>query len=56
MTKIDKFIILIDFIVLDMDEDIDVPIILERPFLATLDANIDVKNAKLTFKIGEEEV
>ncbi|XP_057248036.1 uncharacterized protein LOC104885048 [Beta vulgaris subsp. vulgaris] len=56
LIKVDKFIIPVDFIILDMDEDIEVPIILGRHFLATAGANIDVKNGILTFEIGEEKV
>ncbi|XP_057247183.1 uncharacterized protein LOC130589705 [Beta vulgaris subsp. vulgaris] len=56
LIKVDKFIIPVDFIILDMDEDIEVPIILGRPFLATVGAIIDVKNGILTFEIGEEKV
>ena len=32
--KVDKFIFLADFVVLDMEEDSDIPIILGKPFLA----------------------
>ncbi|KAG8486633.1 hypothetical protein CXB51_020062 [Gossypium anomalum] len=35
LVKIDKFIFPIDFVVLDMEEDSDVPLILGRPLLAT---------------------
>jgi len=35
LVKVDKFIYLTDFIVLDMKEDRDIPIILGRPFPAT---------------------
>ncbi|XP_057250798.1 uncharacterized protein LOC104886473 [Beta vulgaris subsp. vulgaris] len=56
LIKVDKFIIPVDFIILDMDEDVEVPIILGRPFLATAGAIIDVKNGILTFEIGEEKV
>ncbi|GJU39782.1 reverse transcriptase domain-containing protein [Tanacetum coccineum] len=41
LIKVDKFILLIDFIILDMPEDSRVPIILVRPFLATARAMID---------------
>ena len=34
LVKVDKFIFPINFIVLDMEEDIEIPIILGRPFLA----------------------
>ena len=42
LVKVDKFIFLKDFIVLDMEEDKEKPIILGRPFLATSRAMIDV--------------
>ncbi|XP_073152762.1 uncharacterized protein [Henckelia pumila] len=34
LVKIDKFIYLVDFVILDMDENCKVPLILGRPFLA----------------------
>ena len=43
LVKVDKFIFPIDFIVLDMEEDHEVPLILRRPFLATGKAMIDVQ-------------
>jgi len=43
LVKVDKFIFPTDFVVLDMEEDEDVPIILTRPFLATGRALIDVE-------------
>ncbi|XP_021835315.1 uncharacterized protein [Spinacia oleracea] len=46
--RVGKFIIPVDFVVLDMDEDSHVPIILGRPFLATAGAIIDVKQGVIT--------
>ncbi|KAJ4963679.1 hypothetical protein NE237_023618 [Protea cynaroides] len=37
---------------LEMDEDTKIPTILGRPFLAIAGAVIDVKNGRLTFKVG----
>ncbi|XP_058005391.1 uncharacterized protein LOC131181359 [Hevea brasiliensis] len=54
--KVGKFFILVDFIVLEMEEDVRMPIILRRPFLATAGANIDVKNGKLKLTMEEEEI
>ena len=42
MVNVDKFIFLADFIVLDMEEDKEIPIILGRPFPTTGRAMIDV--------------
>ncbi|GJW13492.1 DNA-directed DNA polymerase [Tanacetum coccineum] len=56
LIKIDKFILPIDFVILDMREDCRIPIILGRPFLATARAMIDVFNKKITLRVGSEEV
>ena len=42
LVKADKFIFPEDFIVLNMEEDKEIPITLGRPFLATGRAMIDV--------------
>ncbi|CAJ2651912.1 uncharacterized protein LOC123905413 [Trifolium pratense] len=54
--RIGQFFIPTDFIVMDIREDSNAPIILGRPFLATAGAIIDVKKGKLTFEVGEEKV
>ncbi|KAJ9189389.1 hypothetical protein P3X46_000692 [Hevea brasiliensis] len=54
--KVGKFFIPVDFVVLEMEGDVKIPIILERPFLATAGAIIGIKNGRLTLKVGEAEV
>ncbi|GKE46754.1 DNA-directed DNA polymerase [Tanacetum coccineum] len=56
LIKVDKFVLPIDFVILDMPEDSRVPIILGRPFLATARATIDVFNKKITLRVGDDEV
>ncbi|GJU27659.1 putative nucleotidyltransferase, ribonuclease H [Tanacetum coccineum] len=56
LNKVDKFVLPIDFVVLDMPEDSRVPIILGRPFLATARAMIDMFNKKITLRVGDDEV
>ena len=53
---VDKFIFPADFIVLDMEEDKEIPIILGRPFLATSRAMIDVKMGELKLRVQDDEV
>ncbi|GJZ93778.1 DNA-directed DNA polymerase [Tanacetum coccineum] len=53
LVKISKFIFPVDFVVLEIDEDELVPIILERPFLTTARAVIDVHEGKLINHDGE---
>ena len=43
LAKVDKFSFLADFVVLDIEEDRGIPLILERPFLASDGALIDVQ-------------
>ncbi|GKB29194.1 putative reverse transcriptase domain-containing protein [Tanacetum coccineum] len=56
LVRIGKFTFLIDFIILDMPEDIKVPLILRRPFLSTARAKIDVYKRKITLRVGEEKI
>ncbi|GJT09423.1 DNA-directed DNA polymerase [Tanacetum coccineum] len=56
LIKVDKFVLPIDFFILDMPKDSKVPRILGRPFLATVRAMIDVFNKKITLKVGDDEV
>ncbi|GJT53289.1 hypothetical protein Tco_0988343 [Tanacetum coccineum] len=56
LVGIGKFTIPVDFIILDMPEDIKVPLILERPFLSTTRAKIDVFKRKITLRVGEEKI
>ncbi|KAK5802705.1 hypothetical protein PVK06_030322 [Gossypium arboreum] len=56
LVKIDKFIFPIDFVVLDMEEDSDVPLILGRPFLATARTIIDVGTGDLILRVGDDTI
>ena len=51
LIKMKSFIIPVDFIVSYMKEDMHMPIILGRPFLATTATLIDVQEGKLVFSI-----
>jgi len=42
LVKVDKFLFPIDFVVMDIEEDVDVPLILGRPFMKTAKVIIDV--------------
>ena len=55
LVKVDKFIFLDDFIVLDMEEDREIPIILGRPFLAIGKVMIDVQKGELKLRVQDDE-
>ena len=48
------FIFPVDFVVLNFEEDEDVPLILGMPFLYTVKAIIDVYDETLTLRVGDE--
>ncbi|KAL5578038.1 hypothetical protein UlMin_019737 [Ulmus minor] len=56
LVKVDKFIFPVDFIILDFEADMEVPIILGRPFLATRRALIDVQKGELTMRVNDQKV
>ncbi|XP_070026170.1 uncharacterized protein [Nicotiana sylvestris] len=56
LVRVDKFILLADFVILDYEVDYEVPIILGRPFLATGKALVDVVAGELTFRVGDKKV
>ncbi|GKA59530.1 reverse transcriptase domain-containing protein [Tanacetum coccineum] len=54
--KIGKFYFPADFVVVDYDVDPRVPLILERPFLRTARALIDVHGEELTIRVNDEAI
>ncbi|CAN6704265.1 unnamed protein product [Malus baccata var. baccata] len=54
--KVDKFYLPADFIVLDMEEDKEVPLILGRPFMAIARTLIDVEAGTLTLRVQGESI
>ncbi|GKE50174.1 zinc finger, CCHC-type containing protein, partial [Tanacetum coccineum] len=56
LVGIGKFVFPVDFIILDMPEDVKVPLILGRPFLSTTHAKIDVLKRKITLRVGDDKI
>ena len=56
LVKVGKFIFPVDFVVIKMEEDTQVPLLLGRPFLATRATLIDVQKGELTLRVGDEVV
>ena len=56
LVKVGKFIFPMDFVVMKMEEDTQVPLFLGRPFLATRVSLIDVQKGDLTLRVGNEAV
>ena len=56
LVKVGKFVLPVDFVILDMEEDDSVPIILGRPFLATGKAQINVQEGELKLRVQGDEI
>nr|GEU91865.1 hypothetical protein [Tanacetum cinerariifolium] len=56
LVKIDKFLFHSNFVVIDMLEGLNETMLLGRPFLATIHAQIDVFRREILLGIGEEKV
>ena len=54
LIKVGKFVFPVDFIVINIEEDKQVPLLLGRPFLAIGAALIDVKKGELILRVGDE--
>ncbi|CAJ2643485.1 unnamed protein product [Trifolium pratense] len=56
LVKVDKFMFPIDFVVMDIEEDDDVPLILGRPFMKTARMMIDIDDGVMKVRVQDEEV
>ncbi|GJY92719.1 two-component response regulator-like APRR2 isoform X1 [Tanacetum coccineum] len=56
LVGIDKFVFLVDFIVLDMPEDTKIQLILRIPFLSTVHAQINVFKQKIALKVRNDKI
>ena len=56
LVKWDKFIFLVDFVILVLDDRVEVALILGKPFLATSQALIDIKDRRMVLRVGVEKV
>ncbi|GJU19397.1 retrovirus-related pol polyprotein from transposon TNT 1-94, partial [Tanacetum coccineum] len=56
LIKIEKFIFPVDFVILDMVEDLRMPIILGRPLLATAYSKVDIFRKSISLEVGSEKV
>ena len=56
LIKVENFIFPVYFVVVKIEEDKQVPLLLERPFLATGAALIDVKKWEPSLRVGDEAV
>ncbi|XP_070042923.1 uncharacterized protein [Nicotiana tomentosiformis] len=56
LVQVDKFVFSVDFIVVNMEENWEVPPILGRSFLATGKSLLDIQERQLMLRVGEERL
>ncbi|OMO91169.1 reverse transcriptase [Corchorus capsularis] len=56
LVKVSKLIFSVDILVMEMEYDVDVSVILHRPFMATAYALIDIASGKLTLRVLDEKI
>ncbi|KAK4853941.1 hypothetical protein QYF36_016693 [Acer negundo] len=56
LVKVDNLYFPVDFVILEMEEDVKIHLLLGRPFLKTACALINVKDEKMTLRVGDEQV
>ena len=52
LVKVESFIFLADFVILDCEVDFEVPIILGMPFLATCRTLVDIEKGQMKFRLN----
>ncbi|XP_068487052.1 uncharacterized protein [Phaseolus vulgaris] len=55
LVKVDKFIFLVDFVIMDLKEDEEAPLILDRPFRKTTRITVDVDKGELQVRSQDNE-
>lgn len=56
LVKMDKFIFSVNFVILYIDEEVEVPLILASLILAISKALIDVNDGQMVLWVGDEKV
>ena len=55
LVKVDKFIFPVDFVVMDMEEYSEVPLILGRPFMNTTKILVDMHDGQKNLRLHDED-
>ncbi|XP_019420721.1 PREDICTED: uncharacterized protein LOC109330908 [Lupinus angustifolius] len=56
LVKVDRLVFPVDFVIMDIEEDKEVPLLLDRPFMKIFQVIIDVDDGKLKVRVEDEEV
>ncbi|XP_028184674.1 uncharacterized protein LOC114371421 [Glycine soja] len=56
LVKVRQFTFPVDFVIMDIEEDADIPLILGRPFMLTAKCVVDVGNGNLEMSVDDQKV
>ena len=56
LVKVCHFTFLVDFVIIDIEEDADIPLILGRPFMLTAKCVVDMGNGNLEMSVDNQKV
>ena len=56
LVRVKHLIFLDDFLVIDIEEDADIPLILGRPFMSTASCVVDMGKKKLQMAIEDQQI
>jgi len=54
LVRVKHFIFPVDYVVIDIEEDADIPLILGRPFMSTASCVVDMGKRKLQMAIKDQ--
>jgi len=56
LVKVCQFTFPVDFVIMDIEKDADIPLILGRPFMSTTKCVVDMGNANLEMSVDDQKV
>ena len=56
LVKVRQFTFPVDFVIMDIEEDADIPLILGRPFMLTAKCVVDMGNGNLEMSVDDQKV
>ena len=56
LVKVCQFTFPVDFVIMDIEEDVEIPLILGRPFMLTAKCVVDMGNGNLEMSVDDQKV
>jgi len=56
LVKVCHFTFPVDFFIMDIEEDVEIPLVLGKPFMLTANCIIDIRNGNLEMSVNKEDI